>query len=57
MQEQEQEYAEGEASPLEKDSWSDGTWRRSDPTNKTIGASAEQGAVHMSGRRELLPRT
>ena len=56
MLEQEQEYAEGEASPLEKDSWSDGTWRRSDPTNKTIGASAEQGAVHMSGRRELLPR-
>ena len=27
--------AEGEASPLDKDSWSDGTERRNDPTNET----------------------
>ena len=31
---------EGEASSLEKDSWSDGTGLRSDPTNETIRASA-----------------
>ena len=49
--------AEGEASPLEKDSWSDGTGRRSDPTNETIRASAKQDAVHRNGSRELLLRT
>ena len=27
--------AEGEASPLDEDSWSSGTGRRSDPTNET----------------------
>ena len=49
--------AEGKASLLEKDSWSDGTGHRSDPTNETIRASAEQDAVHRSGSQELLLRT
>ena len=43
---------EGEASPLEKDSWSGETGRRSDPTNACIRAGADKDAEQRSGSRE-----
>ena len=43
---------EGEASPLDKDSWSDGTGRRSDPTNET----SEPALRTPSTRVEAAPR-
>ena len=44
--------AEGEASPLEKDSWNDEAGRRSDPTNACIRAGADKDAEQRSGSRE-----
>ena len=44
--------AEGEASPLAKDSWSDGTRRRSDPTNET----SEPALRTLSTGVEATPR-
>ena len=41
--------AEGEASPLQKDSMSGETGRRSDPTNACIRAGAEKDAERRSG--------
>ena len=41
--------AEGEASPLEKDSTSGETGRRSDPTNACIRAGAEMDAERNNG--------